>query len=187
VSCASAPRGPAHEHTFVFLRSNPDAPLRTKEQIEETQRGHMANIQRLAAERRLLVAGPFGRDNPEPRLRGLFVMATGDVAEAQRLVATDPAVQAGALVPEVVPLATSSDLLAALERHEQADARRKLDPASEPGNGMRSYVILFAKDGPRARRALESVRSDDRVVLDGDFGGSRKGEALFVLGAKDAL
>jgi uncharacterized protein len=67
---------------------------------EELQKAHMANIQRLAAMKKLVVAGPFG-DNGN--LRGIFVFRVASLDEAKQLSATDPAVQAGRLVVDVHP------------------------------------------------------------------------------------
>ena len=65
---------------------------------EEIQKGHMANINRLAEMKKLVVAGPFG-DNG--RLRGIFVFRVASVEEAKVLTATDPAIQAGRLAMEI--------------------------------------------------------------------------------------
>jgi uncharacterized protein YciI len=75
----------------------------TPEETPETkkiQEGHMANIQRLGAEGKLLVAGPFtdGGD-----LRGLYVFRVASMEEAKALVETDPAVKAGRLRFEIHP------------------------------------------------------------------------------------
>ena len=67
---------------------------------EELQKAHMANIQRLAAMKKLVVAGPFG-DNGN--LRGIFVFRAASLDEAKQLSATDPAVQAGRFVVDVHP------------------------------------------------------------------------------------
>jgi uncharacterized protein YciI len=69
-------------------------------QTEELQKAHLANINRLAAMRKLVVAGPFG-DNGQ--LRGIFVFRVGSLEEAQALSATDPAVKAGRLAIEMHP------------------------------------------------------------------------------------
>jgi len=61
---------------------------------EEIQKAHLANINRLAEMKKLVVAGPFG-DNGE--LRGIFIFKVGSLEEAQSLAETDPAVQAGRL------------------------------------------------------------------------------------------
>ena len=67
---------------------------------EEIQKGHMANINKLAEMKKLVAAGPFG-DNG--RLRGIFVFRVGSLEEAKALTATDPAVQAGRLAMEIHP------------------------------------------------------------------------------------
>jgi len=67
---------------------------------EEIQKGHMANINRLAEMKKLIAAGPFG-DNG--RLRGIFVFRAGSLEEAKALTAGDPAVQAGRLAMEIHP------------------------------------------------------------------------------------
>ena len=85
---------------FAFLtRGEKWTPERTPA-TEEIQKGHMANINRLAEMKKLVVAGPFG-DNG--RLRGIFVFRVGSLEEAKALTATDPAVQAGRLAMEIHP------------------------------------------------------------------------------------
>jgi uncharacterized protein YciI len=67
---------------------------------EEIQKGHMANINKLAEMKKLVAAGPFGDDG---RLRGIFVFRVGSLEEAKALTATDPAVQAGRLAMDIHP------------------------------------------------------------------------------------
>ena len=67
---------------------------------EELQKAHLANINRLAEMKKLVVAGPFGDDT---NLRGIFVFRVGSLEEARALAATDPAVQAGRLVIDLHP------------------------------------------------------------------------------------
>jgi len=69
-------------------------------QTEEIQKGHMANILRLAETKKLVVAGPFGDDGT---LRGIFVFKVGSLEEAKTLAETDPAVQAGRLALDIHP------------------------------------------------------------------------------------
>lgn len=77
-------------------------------------KGHFANIGRLAAEGKLAVAGPFdGVDG----WRGLFILATGDLAEARRLVETDPVVAEGEMVAEYHALYSSAALMQVNETH----------------------------------------------------------------------
>jgi len=67
---------------------------------EELQKAHLANIQKLAEMKKLVVAGPFG-DNGQ--LRGIFVFKVPSLEEAKVLAATDPAVQAGRLKVDLHP------------------------------------------------------------------------------------
>jgi uncharacterized protein YciI len=82
-----------------LVRGEKWTPERTP-QTEEIQKGHMANINRLAEMKKLVVAGPFG-DNGT--LRGIFVFRVGSMEEARALTMTDPAVQAGRLALDLHP------------------------------------------------------------------------------------
>lgn len=85
---------------FAFLtRGAKWTPERTP-QTAEIQKAHIANINRLAEMKKLVVAGPFG-DNGT--LRGIFVFKVASLEEARQLADTDPAVQAGRLALEVRP------------------------------------------------------------------------------------
>jgi|SRR5215213_759332 len=85
---------------FTFLtRGEKWTPEKTPA-TEEIQKGHMANINRLAEMKKLIAAGPFG-DNGG--LRGIFVFRVGSMEEAKALTASDPAVQAGRLAMEIHP------------------------------------------------------------------------------------
>jgi uncharacterized protein YciI len=67
---------------------------------EELQKAHLANINRLAEMKKLVVAGPFG-DNGQ--LRGIFVFKVASIDEARALAETDPAVKAGRLAMDIHP------------------------------------------------------------------------------------
>ena len=60
--------------------------------------GHFANMERLSKQGKLALAGPFS-DDPDG-WRGLFVLATDDLQEARRLVATDPVIVNGEMIAE---------------------------------------------------------------------------------------
>lgn len=74
-------------------------PEKTPE-TEALQKAHIANINRLAEMKKLVVAGPFGDDGT---LRGIFVFKVATLAEAKELAETDPAVKAGRLAIEIYP------------------------------------------------------------------------------------
>lgn len=77
-------------------------------------RGHFDNMRRLAAEGKLLTAGPLdGVDG----WRGLYVFATADLDEARRWVASDPVVAQGEMVPELHGFYGSAALVLLRELH----------------------------------------------------------------------
>jgi len=85
---------------FAFLTRGEKWTAEKTPATEEIQKGHMANINRLAEMKKLIAAGPFGDDG---RLRGIFVFRVASLDEAKALTATDPAVQAGRLAMEIHP------------------------------------------------------------------------------------
>lgn len=82
-----------------LVRGDKWTPTRTPE-TEAIQKAHLANINKLAEMKKLVVAGPFG-DNGT--LRGIFVFRVNSIEEARELAATDPAVQAGRLALQIHP------------------------------------------------------------------------------------
>ena len=79
-------------------------------------KGHAANIERLAAEKKLAVAGPLdGVDG----WRGVFVFATGDIEEAKTYVATDPVIVNGEMVAEYHKFFSSAGLMMVNEVHNK--------------------------------------------------------------------
>ena len=62
------------------------------------QAAHMANVQKMAATGKLIVAGPMGDDGD---LRGVFIFKEATPEEARAMMAADPAVKAGRFISEV--------------------------------------------------------------------------------------
>jgi len=84
-------------YTFVFLHKKADAEVLPKEQIDKLMEGHMANINRLAKEGKLIAAGPFEGGG------GMFVLNTTKKEEAQQWLSTDPGIQAKRWDIEILP------------------------------------------------------------------------------------
>jgi uncharacterized protein YciI len=82
---------------LVLLKKGPAWTAEKTEATKAIQAGHMANMERLWKERKLIVAGPGGDDGD---MRGVFVFDTDSLDEAKALAASDPAIKAGRLAPE---------------------------------------------------------------------------------------
>ena len=79
-------------------------------------KGHFSNMKRLSADGKLALAGPFdGVDG----WRGLYVFAVNDIEEARQLVATDPVVSQGEMVPEFHKYYGSAALMLVRDLHEK--------------------------------------------------------------------
>jgi len=103
------------KYVFVVLRTGPNKVPPGQERTEMFA-GHMANIQRLANERKLAYAGPLdGVDGA----RGIFIFAVESIDEAKALVATDPVIIKGEMVAEYHTHFGSAGLMMVNQFHSQ--------------------------------------------------------------------
>lgn len=89
--------GQEKTYTLVFLHKKTEAEKLPKEQLDKIMEGHMANINRLAKEGKLLAAGPFDGGG------GIFILNTTSTDEAKQWLSTDPGVQANRWTVEILP------------------------------------------------------------------------------------
>ena len=101
-------------YVMAFLYRGPNRE-RPKAEAEKLQRAHLDNINRLAKEGKLVLAGPFGGDGD---LRGIYVFDVSTVEEAKALTDSDPAIQAGSLKMELLPWYGSAGLTELNELHQ---------------------------------------------------------------------
>ena len=87
---------------FVLLKKGPN---RNQDSLTaaQIQKGHIDNINRLAATGKLNVAGPFLDDTD---MRGIFIFDTSIEQEVKDFCENDPAVKAGRLLYEIHPWMT---------------------------------------------------------------------------------
>lgn len=191
LSILAACQGPASSgtpgegrHVFVIaalMAGHPEAELGA-EQVEAASRGHFANMKRLSEQGRLLLAGPSGVAGGD--FRGLFVLDTASLEEAREWVASDPAVAAGLLQPELTTFSTSTDLSRVPALVEAARVERLAADPEHPSDGFegRTYVLATTNRGTEAGRLLGSMAREGRVLFRGDLGPpAPEGTALFVL------
>lgn len=103
------------QYVMAFLKTGPNRSADSTEAMA-LQRAHLDNINRMAEEGDLVLAGPF-MDNGE--IRGIYVFDVRTVEEARELTETDPAIQSGALEMELRPWYGSAALMQVNDVHGQ--------------------------------------------------------------------
>lgn len=103
------------QYVIAFLTRGPN---RESDSVKamELQRAHMANIGKMAASGKLVLAGPFLDDTD---LRGLYFFNVETIEEARALTETDPAIQSGHLAMELRPWYGSAAMMGINEVHSK--------------------------------------------------------------------
>lgn len=106
-------------YVLVILKTSP-TPVPPGPARDEMFKGHFANMKRLADAGKLALAGPLdGVDG----WRGLFIMAVSDLEEAKALVATDPVVAQGEMIPEFHKYYGSAALMLVNDGHAKVSKK----------------------------------------------------------------
>ncbi|MFZ1528391.1 MAG: YciI family protein [Ferruginibacter sp.] len=101
-------------YIFVILKTGTAENI-SKAVSDSLFAGHMKNIGRLADEGKLVLAGPFGKN--DKTYRGLYIFTVSTIDEAKELVATDPAVAGKLLEAEYFKWYGSAAVMAIPELH----------------------------------------------------------------------
>lgn len=110
------------KYVFCLLKSGTNTTV-SKEESKKLFEGHMANINKLAKEGKLAVAGPFMKN--DKNYRGIYIFNVETIDEAKALVATDPAIKANLLEAELTPWYSSAALQEITKIHNKI-ARTKM-------------------------------------------------------------
>lgn len=87
-------------YVIVILKTGSKI-IENKDERAQIFKGHMDNIKRLVNEGKLVVAGPFGKN--DLTYRGLFILNVKTTEEAKIICDTDPAVKAGIFDVDLIP------------------------------------------------------------------------------------
>ena len=107
------------KYVIAFLKKGPNRDLDSAK-ANELQMSHMKNIQRMADEGKLVLAGPFLEGGV---LRGIYIFNVESIEEAQKLTNSDPAIQAGILVMELKEWYGTAALMTVNDIHETISKR----------------------------------------------------------------
>lgn len=108
-------------YVFVILKTGSET-IEDKEKISEIFRGHLDNINRMANEGKLIIAGPLGKN--DKAYRGIYIFDVKTTEEAAALLKTDPAIESGILDAEIFSWYGSAALPAYLKVHEKIEKER---------------------------------------------------------------
>jgi uncharacterized protein YciI len=102
-------------YVLVILKTGPRK-MPEGDARKDMFKGHFANMERLAKDKKLALAGPLdGVDG----WRGVFVMAVPDIEQAKTLVDTDPVIVNGEMVAEYHKFFSSAGLMMVNEVHNK--------------------------------------------------------------------
>ncbi len=111
------------KYVFTFLRKGTNRNL-SEEEARELQIAHLNNINRMAEERKLIVAGPFLDDGD---IRGIYIFDVETIEEAEKLTGSDPAIQAGVLTMEFKEWYGSAALMVVNDLHKQLEQKNVVE------------------------------------------------------------
>jgi uncharacterized protein len=105
-------------YQFVILTTGPTV-IEDKEALSKLFEGHFANINKLSDEGKLLVAGPFGKN--DDAMRGLFILDVDTPEEAMELLMQDPTIEKGIFNVDIYPWYGSAALPMYLQFHSMIE------------------------------------------------------------------
>ena len=107
-------------YVMAFLKRGPN---RSQDSLTAAnlQKAHMQNINRMANEGKLVLAGPFFDDGD---VRGIYIFNVSTVEEARALTESDPAIQAGRLAMELHPWYGSAVLPLITPLHRRLEKKK---------------------------------------------------------------
>lgn len=78
-------------YVLVVLKTGSNT-FENKSTTDSLFTGHLSNINKLVEQHKLIVAGPFGKNDSD--FRGIFILNVTTLNEANKLLETDPAIKA---------------------------------------------------------------------------------------------
>lgn len=162
----------AADYPFALLLRGSSAAAIDKEQAQKLQAGHMANINRMAEIGKLMAAGPMAENTD---LRGIFVFQPGPQAEAEKLAAEDPAIQAGRLRMEWMTWHTRPGIGVALNAAFRQDPKTKMT--------MKVHYLALLRKGEAWAPGTNLKFADSKYLAAGAASGHAEVAAILVLNA----
>jgi len=153
-------------YSFVFLNKKTDAAQIPKEEADKIMEGHMANINRLAKEGKLIAAGPFEGGG------GIFIFNTTSTEEAKQWLSTDPGVKANRWDVEILPYRPRVGSVCAVKEPYEMVTYHFIRYTTSKGNSP-------SKGSPKINSKhddhLKQIGEKGNVITEATFGDSNEG------------
>lgn len=154
------------EHIFVFLNKKTDKSELSEVEDTKIMDGHIANINRLVKDGKLIAAGPFEEGG------GLFIFKSNSIEQVREWLKTDPGVQANRWNVEVLPYYPKvGSVCAVSEPYEMITYQFIRYVPYVTKDNMNQQPALFKKH----HDYLRSVESIAYVITEAIFGDSDGG------------
>jgi uncharacterized protein YciI len=108
-------------YILIFLKTGSNI-IEDKAVTDSLFRGHMATINKLAKEGKLVVAGPLQKN--DKTYRGIYILNVKTIEEANELLITDPAIKAKILDTEIFQWYGSAALPVYLKTHDKIQKKK---------------------------------------------------------------
>lgn len=154
------------EHIFVFLNKKMDKTELPEEEVKKIMDGHLANINRLAKEGKLIAAGPFDGGG------GIFIFKSNSVEQVQEWLKTDPGVQANRWNVEILPYYPRLGSVCAVgENYKMITYQFVRYTPNITKYNINQLPQIFK----RHHEYLSTLRSSNKVITEAIFGDSDGG------------
>jgi len=162
----------AQSFIFVFLNKKDHKEELPKEQVDKLMEGHMANINRLAKEGKLIAAGPFDGGG------GIFIFKSNSIEEVKSWLSTDPGVQAQRWDVEILPYKTRYGSVCAVgEPYQMVSYHFVRYIANLTKYNIQAAPLTFQKHDDYLKKIIQT----GNVITEGVFG-DRDGGILVLQG-----
>ncbi len=138
-----APKPESRVYAFAYLLLDKPEAL-SESEMNTAMGGHFSNMEVLAEEGKLLIAGPLAEPRIDDTYRGIYVFDVTDAEAGMKLFNTDPSVQAKVFKPEMYLIECSEPLLELPRLEKEDEAARLADPEIPDEWAGRFYVLAIA-------------------------------------------
>lgn len=107
-------------YVLVMLKTGSNT-SETKAKTDSLFAGHMTNIGKMVEMKKLIVAGPMGKN--DKNYRGIFILSAKSIDEAKQLLESDPAIKAKVLHAELYNWYGSAALSEYLPFHDKVQRK----------------------------------------------------------------